>query len=218
MYKRLLFILIALLLSVSASANVMYFRTCLNGGTAGCLDALDITGAGAPNSKDLATDNGALVIVGGNMYVYEYDSAATGAEDVPVIIRPDDYSSGGNWILLSLNNQMVETDSTASPTSVTTAQARAGTFFFNSLSGTKQFDLPAAEENMSVCFRNTYGNSQIIQVDPNGSEYIVKSDGTRTSAGGDHYAATAGDEIQVCFVCDGTDWYVTSEVGTWAEE
>jgi len=109
-------------------------------------------------------------------------------------------------------------DSSSTPTTVTTAQAQAGTFIWNTLAGTKQFDLPAVEAGMAVCAKNGYGVAQILRVNPNGSEYIVMEDGTRTTAGGDYYEATADAGNQICLVSDGTDWFVTSVTGTWTEE
>ena len=225
MYKRILIaILLCLLLAASGSADRFYARTCLTGGTTGCLDDLDITGVSAPNTDDLEDGDVAIVVVGEVAYIYEFDSSSTEATNSPLYIRPEDYSTAGVWHLVSLDaNETygkinVDTDSSASPTSITAAQARGGILVINSLSGTKQFDLPACEAGMSVCVRNSQGNSQILQIDPNGSEYIVMSDGTRTSAGGDYYGATADESNQVCVVSDGTDWYVTSEVGTWSEE
>lgn len=94
-----------------------------------------------------------------------------------------------------------------------------GTIFFNTAASTRTFTLPGAVAGMNVCFRNAQGVAQIIRVDAASGDYIVKSTGARTSASGEYYGATADAKNQVCLVAyDSTDWYVTSEVGTWAEE
>jgi hypothetical protein len=63
----------------------------LTGGTADDLDGLSV--------GDLTTGDFAVTFEGGVRYWHEYDSTATAAEDSPNVIRPDDYSSGGNWEL-----------------------------------------------------------------------------------------------------------------------
>lgn len=103
--------------------------------------------------------------------------------------------------------------------SVTTTQARSGTIFLTTNAATTTYTLPAAEAGMSVCFRMGQGNSQILRIDTDGMDYIVKSTGARTSAAGDYYGATASATNKVCVAAyDATDWYVESEGGTWAEE
>jgi hypothetical protein len=110
-------------------------------------------------------------------------------------------------------------DSAASAVSISVAQAKAGTFFINTLAGTKQYILPPAEPGMAVCVRNGQGNVRILQLDTDGTDYIITSAGLRTTGAGDIYAATASAANQICVATfDATDWYVTSERGTWAEE
>lgn len=65
----------------------------MTGGTETDLDNLSVS--------TLTTGDVALVFVGGVYYFYEYDSTATAAESSPDVIRPDDYSTGGNWELMS---------------------------------------------------------------------------------------------------------------------
>lgn len=116
-------------------------------------------------------------------------------------------------ILTSVNS------ASGSPSAITAAQARAGIFILNTYAGTTTFTLPSAAAGMAVCVRNGQGNSQVLRIDTDGTDYIVKSDGARTSGAGDYYGATADDKNQICVVAfDTTDWYVTSEVGTWTEE
>lgn len=110
-------------------------------------------------------------------------------------------------------------ENTATTFNVTQAQARAGTFFLNINAATKTFVLPSAEAGMAVCIKQGQGVANILRVDTDGTDYIVKSTGARTSAAGDYYGATADAKNQICLVCfNATDWYVTSEVGTWTEE
>jgi len=103
--------------------------------------------------------------------------------------------------------------------SVTTAQARANTLFLTTNAATTTYTLPAAEGGMLACFKMGQGNDQILRIDTDGTDYIVKSTGVRTSAAGDYYGATASATNRICVAAyDTTDWYVESEVGTWAEE
>jgi hypothetical protein len=94
-----------------------------------------------------------------------------------------------------------------------------GSMFLNTAASTRTFTLPAAAPGMAVCVRNAQGISQILRLDAASGDYIVKSTGARTSASGEYYGATADAKNQVCVVAyDSTDWYVTSETGTWTEE
>ena len=102
---------------------------------------------------------------------------------------------------------------------VTTAQARAGNLFLTTNTATTTYNLPAAEAGMTACFSMGQGNSQILRIDTDGTDYIVKSTRTRTGTAGDYYGATASATNKVCVAAyDATDWYVESEVGTWTEE
>jgi hypothetical protein len=94
-----------------------------------------------------------------------------------------------------------------------------GSMFLNTNASTRTFTLPAAAPGMAVCVRNAQGVAQILRLDAGTGDYIVKSTGARTSASGEYYGATADAKNQVCVVAyDSTDWYVTSETGTWTEE
>ena len=102
---------------------------------------------------------------------------------------------------------------------VTTAQARAGTLFLTTNTATTTYTLPAAEAGMTACFSMGQGNSQVLRIDTDGTDYIVKSTRARTGTAGDYYGATASATNKVCVAAyDATDWYVESEVGTWTEE
>lgn len=63
----------------------------LTGGSAGKLDSFAV--------GTLTTGDRAHVVDGGKFYFYVYDSTATAAENSPLVIRPDSYVSGGNWVL-----------------------------------------------------------------------------------------------------------------------
>ena len=92
------------------SQKGIYFVQALTGGAQGALDALDHTGDGdgdvtdgTPNRYDLADGDAAIyVVVSGTtvtFYVYGYDADGTQEESSPTVIRPDTYSTQGNWIL-----------------------------------------------------------------------------------------------------------------------
>jgi hypothetical protein len=104
------------------SQKGIYFAQCLTGGTAGCLDAFDITGDGdsditdgTPNRYDLIDGDAAIyVVISGTTittYVYGYDADGTQTESSPDVIRPDDYSTQGNWILSSKDTAVNVLDS-----------------------------------------------------------------------------------------------------------
>lgn len=103
--------------------------------------------------------------------------------------------------------------------SVTAAQMAAGTFFITTNAATTTYVLPAAAAGYAACFRMGQGNAQVLRIDTDGTDYIVKSTGARTSSAGDYYGATSSAANQVCVVAfNATDYYVTSETGTWTEE
>lgn len=94
-----------------------------------------------------------------------------------------------------------------------------GTMFVNTGASTRTFTLPSAAAGMNMCFKNTQGNAKSIRIDAGTGDYIVKSDGNRTSASGEYYGCTASASCMVCVVAyDDTDWHVMAERGTWAEE
>ena len=110
-------------------------------------------------------------------------------------------------------------DNAATTYNVSAAEASSGTFFINTNAGTKTYVLPGAAAGQMVCVKNGQGNAQVLRFDTDGTDYIVKSTGARTTAAGDYYNLSADAKNQMCAVCfDATDWYITSEVGTATEE
>jgi hypothetical protein len=74
----------------------------LTGGGAGALDSI--------SEAILENLDAALVQENGLIYRYSYVGAATDAEDIPLYIRPDDYTTSGVWTLQSIwvNNILLE--------------------------------------------------------------------------------------------------------------
>ena len=103
---------------------------------------------------------------------------------------------------------------------VTAAQARANTLFLTTNAATTTYILPPAEAGMMACFVMGQGNSQILGIGTDGTDFIVKfADRARITLAGNYYQATASAKNKVCVVAyDATDWYVENEVGTWTEE
>jgi len=105
MKKTFLLIIAMVFITASAARAVNHYGcTSLSGGGTGALDAIDITGAGSPNADNLAEGDSAIVtVISGTdvtMYWYLYDASGTSAESSPNIIRPDDYATAGNWLLV----------------------------------------------------------------------------------------------------------------------
>lgn len=112
--KKLYVVLLAVLLSVFTiipqvfaaprGTPTQYGRSALTGGGSGALDELQITGAGTPNTYDLAEgDSAQVVTISGttaNWYIYVFDADGTTAESSPTTIRPDDYATAGVWRLV----------------------------------------------------------------------------------------------------------------------
>ena len=65
--------------------------TALTGGAIRALDAIPVA--------SLADLHRAFVVASDTIYYYEFDAAGTAAESSPSVIRPDDYTTAGNWIL-----------------------------------------------------------------------------------------------------------------------
>lgn len=94
--KRLLWLVpLLLLLATGADAAKIRAYTALTGGGTG---ALDKTSVGVLGTNDLSF---VYDVSTKTVYFYYYDSTATDAETSPHIIRPDDYSTGGNHLLMS---------------------------------------------------------------------------------------------------------------------
>ncbi len=71
--------------------NKTWNATVLTGGVARSLDAIPIA--------SLTDGDRSISIVSGELYIHEFDSTSTDAENSPSKIRPDDYSTSGVWIL-----------------------------------------------------------------------------------------------------------------------
>jgi hypothetical protein len=207
--------------ATGAGANIYPVTGALTGGGTGALDKITSTA-----DKDAAIAMFNAEGTYGNAFMpFTLDEAGgCGTEAAPYCIESGDageyWELTDGWFMTMYGKIPVVVDAAASAVTITAAQARSGTLFINTLAGTKQYVLPPAEAGMSVCFRNGQGNARILQVDTDGTDYIVlNSTGVRTTGAGDIYAATASAKNQICLAAfDATDWYVISEIGTWAEE
>jgi hypothetical protein len=83
--------------------KMIFHKTGLTSGGAGCLDS--ISGANRGDTNPLQADDAAFVMVSSLLYAYLFDAASTAVESSPDIIRPDDIAVGspGRWILQSVN-------------------------------------------------------------------------------------------------------------------
>jgi hypothetical protein len=202
------------------------------------------TGTGAPARAGSPTfttkittpliDLGTGISVTGGAGVVTFTDLAGTGEALTLDLRTADTAklttttSVGTFDMGALNVVTTGTMSGKMPTvvysadgalNVSTAQARANTFFVNTYANTLVMTLPAAEAGMAVCLRNGQNNNRVLQVHSDGTDYLVlPATGVRNTAA-NHFAATASPTNQICLVAfDTTDWYITSTVGTWAAE
>jgi hypothetical protein len=131
--KRIFLALFFILFFVAPGAYAdEYGCTLLTGGGAGALDALDITGASTPNVDNLSDGDNAKVVMEGATdiyYFYVFDATGTAAESSPQVIRPDDYATGGNWLLadIQIGTLKATTIELGHLTDTTLARSGAGT-------------------------------------------------------------------------------------------
>lgn len=69
-------------------------KTALTGGTELSLDGISVA--------DLEDGHRAWIEYNNSLYFYGYDATATAAESSPDVIRPDDYTTQGNWELMAI--------------------------------------------------------------------------------------------------------------------
>jgi hypothetical protein len=83
--------------------KMIFHKTGLTSGGAGCLDS--ISGANRGDTNPLQADDAAFVMVSATLYAYLFDAASTATESSPDVIRPDDIAvlDPGRWILQSVN-------------------------------------------------------------------------------------------------------------------
>jgi hypothetical protein len=83
--------------------RMIFHKTGLTSGGAGCLDS--ISGANRGDTNPLQADDAAFVMVSATLYAYLFDAASTATESSPDVIRPDDIAvlDPGRWILQSVN-------------------------------------------------------------------------------------------------------------------
>ena len=105
---------------------------------------------------------------------------------------------------------------TTSPTTDTVTVSGTTGIYFNGDDDVIEFDLPADPTNKAYCFgNNAYANA--LTVDPDASDYITR-DGV-TAAQGEALVSTGNKKDWLCVVgVDTSNWRVTGEIGTWAEE
>lgn len=78
--------------ALTTLASKLFAASALTGGAAGALDAIAVAGIA----------DGDIALVGttdGNFYSYTYEASSATAESSPSVIKPDDNSGNGRWIL-----------------------------------------------------------------------------------------------------------------------
>jgi hypothetical protein len=81
--------------------KMIFHKTGLTSGGAGCLDS--ISGANRGDTNPLQTDDAAFTMESGVLYTHLYDETSTAAESSPDVIRPDDIAAidPGRWLIQS---------------------------------------------------------------------------------------------------------------------
>lgn len=118
--KKIFYSLLCLLICfVSLSEAKIRGRSALTGGTSGALDNFTINDTSGENSTALADGDLTLVMdaTTGKYSVYYLDIDGTLAEDSPKVIRPDDYTTGGNWLLAELTSNAINVPQQTNPSS-----------------------------------------------------------------------------------------------------
>jgi len=170
----------------------------------GSIDVTDVT---------ILTDGGAdsLTIGGGTALDFGITFDASNADGTIVWDEDPGVFEFDTAILAPINQQ---TKTGAYTVGTDNASEAYGTMFINT--GAPTYTLPSAVAGMSMCFMQGQGRTDIITVTPAASDYLVV-EGARGTAATAYASAGAADE-KICIVAaNADDWYVTSEVGTWAE-
>jgi hypothetical protein len=79
--------------------RMIFHKTGLTSGGAGCLDS--ISGANRGDTNPLQADDAAFVMVSSTLYAYLFDAASTAVDTGTTVIKPDDIAAigPGRWLL-----------------------------------------------------------------------------------------------------------------------
>lgn len=105
MKRLIIFVLIVFMLfATSVQAAKIWPASGLTGGATGDLDDYLVANLTEGDSAFVFIISGTSTYV----YWYLYDASGTDAEDSPNVIRPDDYSTQGNWRLAKITSSSLE--------------------------------------------------------------------------------------------------------------
>lgn len=189
----------------------------LLGGTDRCLDNLSVA---VLNDKDRA-----ICAVSGDFLYFVYDAEGTDAEQTtnhPYIVRPDDYSTGGNWVEFEIAPQLPTSVQVSTTGSLAAGHMRGHTIGNIGQTGNITLTLAAAFEGAEFTVILGVTAAYYFRLDPNASDKIFL-DGT-AGANGEYVgvpSAVSGYAItfKAFELTSGTFvWFASSICGPWTAE
>lgn len=211
MKKLFLVLVFMLLFAVSAMAASIWPATGLIGGATGDLDDYAV----ATLSDG---DGGYVFIISGTtvtMYWFLFDADGTDAEDSPNVIRPDDYSTQGNWRLAKINTKSLivqKESSTAGTMGVYEANSTdtsvTGFKGASSITDNMWYVFPTADPvaNQIWWFGTTTSNESAI-----GLSYVYDAIEFVIDGGGSAIAANVQMDLEIPFGFEITAWTVLAD-------
>jgi hypothetical protein len=168
--------------------RMIFHKTGLTSGGAGCLDS--ISGANRGDTNPLQADDAAFVMVSSTLYSYLFDAASTATESSPDVIRPDDIAvlDPGRWILQSV---------VLADASITNAKlAHIATSIIKGRVAAGSGDV----EDLSAANVRT-----IINVADGANAYTHPNHSGNVTSSGDGATTIAAKAVTVAMLADGTD-------------
>jgi hypothetical protein len=156
--------------------KMVFHKTGLTSGGAGCLDA--ISGANRGDTNPLQADDAAFVMVSSLLYAYLFDAASTAAESSPDIIRPDDIAAidPGRWLL---QGSAIDITTYLGETSVLAYRGDRG--------------------------KTAYDHSQVAHAPSDANNYVHPNHSGDVTSAADGAQTIASKAVHVSMLADGTD-------------
>ena len=221
MKRTILIVLISLIaLASSVYALSIWPADGLIGGATGDLDDYAVATLSEGDAGFVFTISGEDV----DAYWYVFDASGTDAESSPAVIRPDDYSSGGNWRLVGVINRFRSSHAYTNgetQTTVTEAHMLANRFLTDQ-GGSAETDLilTAVSYYIDMILKDTEGNG--FEICPPSGE-ILYLEGLPTGMTADHCVDHTGSVgtwavLSRAQIADGSWVYMLfTAAGSWVD-